>query len=225
MSLKFYYEPISQPCRAVQCLLELLEIPHEKIHIDLSKGQQKNPEFLAVNPLGEVPCIDDDGYILWESEAIMKYLISSRNKGQELYPLDPKIRGNIDKYFPFHHSVLRPKLTKDMHFHYKFLFPHESFASEEVIKGEAEKALKTFDEVFLKDKKYINGDEMTIADLSAVNELSQNYFATDLDYGKYPRVKDYVERCLGNPVLGKTQDAIKAFPDLIKAYLASMKKE
>ncbi len=63
---------------------------------------------------------------------------------------------------------------------------------------------------------------MTIADLSAANEMSQNYFATDLDYGKYPRVKAYVERCIGNPVIGKTQEAIKGFPDLIKAYLASM---
>jgi len=174
-----------------------------------------------MNPLGQVPCIDDDGYILWESEAIMKYLVRSRNKGHELYPLDPKIRGNIDKYFPFHHTVLRPKMIKYWHFHYRFLFPHETFAEGEVIKEEAEKALKTFD---LKDQKYINGDEMNIADLAAVNELSQNYFTTDLEIGKYPRMKDYVERCLGNPVIGKTQEAIKGFPDRVKAYLASLKK-
>ena len=225
MSLKFYTDPMSQPCRAVQCLLELLEIPYETVFIDLEKGQEKSPEYLAIHPLGQVPCLDDDGYVLWESEAMMKYLISSRNKGQELYPLDPKIRGNIDKYFPFHHAVLRPKLVKYWHFHYRVLFPTEKFAEGEVIKEEAEKAIKIFDEVFLKDKKYINGDEMTIADLSAVNEFSSNYYASDLDIGKYPRVKDYVERCLGNPVIAKTQEAIKGFPELIKDYLASLEKK
>jgi len=46
-----------------------------------------------------------------------------------------------------------------------------------------------------------------------------------LDIAKFPRVKDYVERCLGNPVIAKTQESIKGFPERIKAYLATLKKE
>jgi len=117
MSLKLYYEPTSPPSRAVQILIDLLQIPHEKIRISFKNKDHKSPEYLAINPLGEVPCIlEADGFALWESEAIMKYLVNSRKQGGDsLYPGDPKARAMVDKYYPFHHSVFRSKVSKYAH--------------------------------------------------------------------------------------------------------------
>ncbi len=225
MTLKFYYHPMSQPCRAVQAFLDLFEIPYETIEINLGKGDQKSPEFLAVNPLGQIPCIDDDGFRLGESDAILKYLIATRKVGESFYPSDPKARSGVDVYYPYHHSVIRPKFSKVLHWQYRVLFPNEHFISEEVITQEAEDTLKKLSDCYLGDKKYINGDELTIADLSAISELTHVYFTTDLDFNKFPRVKAYVERCLENPVIQKLTEPVKAFPAMIKAFIASKEKK
>lgn len=224
MPLTLYYLPGSQPSRSVQALLHLLEIKYEKKEVDLPRQEQKTPEYLAINPMGTIPAIDDDGFKLWESEAIMKYLISSRKVGDSYYPSEPKVRAMIDRYFPYHHHTFRPKLTKYFHLQYHFLFPHENFDNKEQIVKEAEGVLKTFEDIFLKDNKYISGDSLTIADLLAVNELTQVYYTTEFDFTKYPRIKEYIERCLENPVILEVNQEIKKFPEVIKNYLASLKK-
>jgi len=212
MSLTFYFHPMSQPSRAVLTLLHLLDIKHEKKVIDLLKGEQKSPEYLQVNPLGLIPCIDDGGFKLWESEAIMKYLISQKKTGDLYYPSDPQTRANIDKFYPWYHLALRPAL-RQLFLAYYPIFPHHKFDLE-TAKKEAEAVLKTFEEIYLKDQKYIAGDLLTIADLSAVNEITQTYLTTDFDYSKFPRVKEYVERCLQNPVLAEVNKPLKAVPEL-----------
>ena len=112
MPLTFYDLPMSQPARAVLALLTLTKIPHEKVQVKLNKQEHKTGEFLKINPIGTIPAIDDDGFHLGESEAIMKYLINSRKAGEEYYPLDPKKRALVDRYYPFHHGLFRPSLIK-----------------------------------------------------------------------------------------------------------------
>ena len=224
MSLTLYYLPGSQPSRSVQALLELLDIKYEKKEVDLPKQEHKTPEYLAINPMGTIPAIDDAGFKLWESEAIMKYLINSRKVGESYYPSDPKVRAYIDRYFPYHHQTFRPKLCKYFHLQYYFLFPQENFDNKEQIINEAQGVVKTFEDIFLKGSKYISGDSLTIADLLAVNELTQVYYTTDFDFTKYPRVKEYIERCLENPVILQVNQEIKKFPEMIKNFLASQKK-
>ena len=223
MSLTFYYHPLSQPSRAVLTVLHLLDIEHDKKVVDLFKGEHKSPEFLEINPFGLIPAIDDGGFTLWESEAIMKYLVNSTKGGDLYYPIDPKIRARIDKYFPWCHTVFRPALSKLFLASYP-IFPQFNFDIEASKKG-LEVVLKTFEEVFLKDQKYIAGDIPTIADFSAVNEITQTYLTTDFDYAKFPRVKEYVERCLQNPVLFELNQPLKAFPELAIKLLSKPKEE
>lgn len=182
------------------------------------KGEHKSPEFLEVNPLGQIPAIDDGGFKLWESEAIMKYLINSRKAGEMYYPTDIQSRAAIDRYFPWHHQVLRPALAK-LFLAYYPVFPQYKLDLE-TCKKAAEGALKVFEETYLKDNKYIAGDILTIADLSVVNEITQTYLTTDFDYTKFPKVKDYVDRCLQNPVILEVNKPVKAFPELAAKLFA-----
>ena len=78
--MKLYYFPLSEPSRSVLLLIKEAKIDCEVITVDLMKGEHKKPEYLAVNPLGLVPTIiEDDGYVLCESGAVLTYLAESRS--------------------------------------------------------------------------------------------------------------------------------------------------
>ena len=122
-SLTLYYFPMSQPSRTVLSFLELVGIKHEKKVVDILKGEQKAPEYLKINPNGVVPSIDDDGFKVFESETIIRYLINTRKVGTDLYSPDPKTAALVDRYLPFHHSEIRPACMNFFYASFNFLFP------------------------------------------------------------------------------------------------------
>jgi glutathione S-transferase len=74
-----------------------LGAPVERVLVDLRKGEQKRPEYLALNPNGKVPTLEDDGFVLWESRAIMMYL-ADRTPGQTLYPQEVHARADVNHW-------------------------------------------------------------------------------------------------------------------------------
>eukprot|EP00511_Aplanochytrium_stocchinoi_P007001 CAMPEP_0204832364 /NCGR_PEP_ID=MMETSP1346-20131115/13406_1 /ASSEMBLY_ACC=CAM_ASM_000771 /TAXON_ID=215587 /ORGANISM="Aplanochytrium stocchinoi, Strain GSBS06" /LENGTH=202 /DNA_ID=CAMNT_0051964127 /DNA_START=154 /DNA_END=762 /DNA_ORIENTATION=- len=96
-SLKFYYSPESSSLMTETCLNEL-DIPFEKIKIDVKKKETQTEEYLKINPNGLVPAIDHDGTILWESAAIDMYLGETFGVEKNLYPPPGKLRGQAMKW-------------------------------------------------------------------------------------------------------------------------------
>uniref|UniRef100_T1HYL8 GST N-terminal domain-containing protein n=1 Tax=Rhodnius prolixus TaxID=13249 RepID=T1HYL8_RHOPR len=95
--LKLYLDTLSQPCRSLLIFLENTKIPYEPIVVRLGKGEQNSPEFLKVNPLHQVPVIDDNGFILRESVAILRYLCrEKKNVADHWYPNDSKKQAKVD---------------------------------------------------------------------------------------------------------------------------------
>lgn len=215
MSLTLYYSPYSQPSRAILTFLLLTSIPHEIKIIELLKGQQRSPEYLKINPLGKVPALCDDDFLLSESEAIILYIIDSRNVGQEYYPEDPKLRALVNQYFPYHHAHVRPRLINLFSLVW---FPYKIEGRKDNVRFEALEVCKQFERVFLNEnKKYIVGDVFTIADIFAANEFLQVYYGIpDFDWSNFPVLKAYVERCLENKVLCDVNKEMKEFPKLVK---------
>ncbi|MBV8680966.1 MAG: glutathione S-transferase family protein [Aquitalea sp.] len=72
--MRLYYHPLSSCSRRVLLVAQQLGIPLELITVDLFRGEQNTPPFLKLNPNHQVPVLEDDGYVLWESYAIMQYL-------------------------------------------------------------------------------------------------------------------------------------------------------
>lgn len=72
--IKLYRFKLSGHCHRVELFLSLLGLPWENVDIDLPGKEQKTPAFLALNPFGQVPVIDDNGYVLGDSNAILVYL-------------------------------------------------------------------------------------------------------------------------------------------------------
>ena len=96
--MKIYGHPISGPARFIFGLCKHLEIGYEPHIVDLTKGEQFAEDYNKVNPNSKVPCIvEEDGFTLFESAAIARYLIDTKVGESSLYPKDPKTRAQIDK--------------------------------------------------------------------------------------------------------------------------------
>src|SRR5580704_18558275 len=83
--IKFFYAPQSSATRC-QVALEELGVPYEKVRIHLDKGDQKKPDFLALNPNGKVPALTDGDAKLFESLAIITYLGEKYGTEKGLWP-------------------------------------------------------------------------------------------------------------------------------------------
>ncbi len=94
--MKLYGFPPSPNTWKVRAVAAHLALPIELKLVDLLKGEQKKPDFLAINPTGRTPVLVDGDFTLWESTAIMQYL-GSKTKN-ELWPEDARIRADIMRW-------------------------------------------------------------------------------------------------------------------------------
>ncbi|WP_096087677.1 glutathione S-transferase family protein [Agaribacterium haliotis] len=86
--IKLYRNPLSGHCHRVELLLSLLDLPYDLIDLDMANGAHKSPEFLALNPFGQVPVIDDNGFTLADSNAIIYYLAQKYAEPNQWLPQD-----------------------------------------------------------------------------------------------------------------------------------------
>ncbi|KAJ8945992.1 hypothetical protein NQ318_017108 [Aromia moschata] len=101
MPIDFYYAPGSPPCRAVLLAAKAVGVELNLKLTDLMKGEHLTPKYLKLNPQHTVPTLDDNGFSLWESRAIMTYLQNQYGKDDSLYPKDPKKRAIVDQRLYF----------------------------------------------------------------------------------------------------------------------------
>jgi len=105
--LKIWGRANSSNVKKVTWLCEEIGLPYERIDAGLAFGVVNTPEYRKLNPNGLVPTIDDDGYILWESNAIVRYLAAKHAAGT-LWPTDLKVRADADRWMDWSATTLAP---------------------------------------------------------------------------------------------------------------------
>src|ERR1700748_1383248 len=95
--MRLYQHPMSANARATVMTALQLNAPVELVHVALEKGEQSTPPFLKMNPNHRVPVLEDEGFYLWESRAIMQYL-ADLTPGQTLYPTALKARADVNRW-------------------------------------------------------------------------------------------------------------------------------
>ncbi|RWS06732.1 glutathione S-transferase 1: isoform D-like protein [Dinothrombium tinctorium] len=184
MSIDFYEDTGSPPTLAVNLALHHLKIPITTHHVDLFAEEHLKPEFIKLNPFHTVPTIDDNGFVLWESRAIMRYLVNQHAPGNDLYPTDPKRRALVDRMLDFDLGTLYTSASE-------WMFP--PFLEKKPKDDEKEKAmsknLKLFDH-FLSTTRYAAGEHLTIADFSLLASVS-TISATGHNMDQYSNVKSW----------------------------------
>lgn len=106
--MKLYFSPYSSNSRKVRLAAALLDVPLNLVEIDLARREQTEPEFLRINPMGRIPVLDDDGFVLVESSAIMIYL--SDLSESSLYPKDVKSRAIANRWLFWSASHWEPTI-------------------------------------------------------------------------------------------------------------------
>ena len=110
MALTFYYGAGSPFAWRVWLALEHKKIPYEMKTISFSSGELEKPEFLAVNPRHKVPVIVDDGFALYESNAIVEYLEEKYSSGERLFPADTQQRALVRRIIQEADLYLNPSM-------------------------------------------------------------------------------------------------------------------
>ncbi|XP_074526828.1 glutathione S-transferase theta-2 [Halichoeres trimaculatus] len=174
--VEVYLDLLSQPCRAIHILLNCNKVPHTVRTVALRRGEQRTPEFTKLNPMQKVPVMDDNGFILTESDAILKYLATKYDIPEHWYPLQPERRARVDEYTAWHHTNTRPHAAKV--FIMEVLLPAQT--GSKVDESSLNRALSQLDDtldklesMFLRRQPFLCGDDITLADLLAICELMQ----------------------------------------------------
>ncbi|THU92468.1 glutathione S-transferase [Dendrothele bispora CBS 962.96] len=168
MVLKLYGNPISIATKRVAVVLHEKKIPYELVAIDFAKI--KEPEVLVKQPFGQIPYLDDDGFILYESRAISRYLEAKYpNQGPKLAPPPSDVKATalfeqaasveLSDFDPFaskaaYEAIINPVL---------FGVKKDQAAYDQAIATLSTK-LDVYERI-LSNQKFLAGDEITLADL------------------------------------------------------------
>ena len=197
--LLLYGVPLSQPVRAVIWLLFLKRMPFEMVLINPGsegKSGSRNPAFLAKNPAGTIPVIEEpeSGFVLGEAHAIMSYLCR-KYEWHDVYPLDPQERARVDWYLHYHHRSIRnasiglvaPKFRKDLN------IPQDI---QSTAIADFKRGLTALETSWLERGSYLVGDQLTIADIAAYADIGQTQacFTNVFQFDGFPRVQRWLSR-------------------------------
>ena len=97
MGIKLHYHPLSTYSRRVLIAFAEKQIPHELIVVDMAARRHREQPYLSLNPYGRVPTLEEDGFVLYESTAILNYLESTR-PNPPLVPADARGRALVDMH-------------------------------------------------------------------------------------------------------------------------------
>jgi glutathione S-transferase len=188
-----------------------LGLDYEHIPVEIGQAGARQPEYLAINPNGRLPAIDDGGFALWESLAITLYLAKKHATGR-LYPAT--LEGEAKAWQWSLWSVQEVDRGVNIWSLHAVRLPPADRDPQRLAE-----ALKVLDAPFrvldgaLADRPYLLGDDFTVADLNVSAVISR---AIEMDLSATPRLGDWLRRCLERPAARDArrlrQDADAAVP-------------
>ncbi|XP_058448804.1 glutathione S-transferase 1-1-like [Malaya genurostris] len=213
MPITLYYAPMSPPARAVILLIKELELNVELKVVDVRAGETRTEEFLRMNPEHTIPTVDDNGFYLGESRAILTYLVDRYHPGHELYPNIPKEKALINRVL--HHDlcefytntlgVLAP-ISRGL-----------TTAVSEEMKTSIANALSNL-ELFLVRNDWFAGEKVTVADLSILPTIA-SMVHSGLDLSQFPRLGTWYDNCKVLKGYQDEQTIARQFGDLFRSMV------
>ncbi len=198
--LKIFGHPMSTCTRKVLMTLAETNTPYELSTIDFAKGEHKQPAHLARQPFGQIPALDDEGFAMYESRAICRY-INDKVSGK-IVPSDLKARAVMEQWISVETSNFTPHAMKII-YHHTFGRAQDAAVLETATKG-LETALGVMD-ARLGKSPFLAGDQFTLADVC---------FMPYVDYvmgtpakeiiSKYPHVTAWWNKVSERPTWQKT---------------------
>jgi glutathione S-transferase len=197
--MKLYGFPGSPNTWKVRAVAAYLGLAVEDVLVHLGKGEQRAPEYLALNPIGRTPTLVDGDFVLWESTAIMQYLASL--KPNALWPDDPRTRADITRWQSWHLQHWAGEACDPLLFE-RVVKPFFDMGPPDAVV--VVKAIEAFHrdaavlEGHLSGRPYLVGTGVTLADFAVVSPL---VYAEEGGFPlvPYPHLREWCARVLALP--------------------------
>ena len=180
-------------------LLEEMGLPYQRRDIGGKFGGNDTPDYRALNPNGVVPTLVEDDFVLWESNAILRYLADADPAGEPFWPRDLRARANVDRWMDWLQTTLGPQMTPV----FWGLVRH---APEQRDWPTINKAAARLGELYgildrvLTESDYIGGPGLTLCDMS-IGVHAHRWFSFDgIDRPELPHLRAWYDRLLDRPV-------------------------
>ncbi len=181
-------------------LLEEMGLAYERRDVGGAFGKTDTPEYRAMNPTGLVPTLQEDGFSLWESNAILRYLVASEG-GEAFYPADAQGRADIDRWLDCQQTQLnRPQAVVFWSMVRTAPEKRDQAALDQAI-IDAGRAW-AFLERPLSQHQFIAGDRLSLADM-AWGVHVHRWFTMPIDRPEVAHLRDWYDRLLQRPVYAK----------------------
>lgn len=182
-------------------LMEELGLPHERVDLGGPFGGTDTPEYRAMNPNGVVPTLVEDGFVLWESNAILRYLCDAHAPGHPFWPREPRARAAVDCWLDWQQTTLtRPQ---SIVFQGLIRTPPErrdeaAIAAALVDLGRVWGLL----DARLARHAHVAGPGMSLADVASGVSVHR-WFALDVERPELPHLRAWYDRLLARPAYAR----------------------
>ncbi len=190
--MKHYMDPGSGSCRRVSAVAQHLGIELEEERVDLLKGENRSPAYLAINPNGMVPALVNGDVALWEADAIMIYLAEQA----VATPVWPQGAARLDvlrwMFWGAEHFRQGPPLLVEELYLKRFM----GLDADEQRVAEGRRRIERFAPVLeaqLDGRAFVTGDAVTLADFSLAAPLSHRARA-GLPFDSFPNILAWNDR-------------------------------
>ena len=195
---RLFHVPLSPFCRKVR-----LSLAEKKIEVELVEERywEADPDFMRRNPAGKVPVLRLDGIMMAESAAICEYLEETRSE-LSLMPRDPVARFEVRRLVGWFDDKFHNEVTS------KLLYERvnkkimgQGFPDSGNVKAGA-KAIKfhlDYMAWLLEERRWLAGNQMTLADFAAAGQLSCLDYISDVDWNRHENVKDWYAKIKSRP--------------------------
>ncbi len=216
--MKLHFHPASTTSRTVMLFCAEAKIDYEPVVVDIMTGEHTHDPYLSLNPNAQVPLLDDDGFILTESSAMIKYLADKHNVST--YPKDLKARARVNERMDWFNT----NFYREWGYHllYPQVFPHHVRSPEVAQKATVDWGLdksgfwlNVLDKHIIGSNKYVCGSDITIADYFGAELIG----AGDLirvSLARWPNVDRWMKTMRALPSWAKVNEVIDGFAASLK---------
>lgn len=188
--LKIWGRPNSSNVAKVMWAIAELGVPYERVDAGGAFGIVDTPAYRALNPNGQIPTIEDDGFVLWESNAIVRYLAAKHGVGT-LWPEDPRVRADADRWMDWTATTLADSIAA-LRAAYKVADHDRDEARIATALARTAATIEVLDRA-LRGRAHVAGDALTMGDV-ALGPLVHRWFVVPLDKPDAPALAGWYGR-------------------------------
>ena len=173
-----------------------LGLAFERVDIGGPFGGNREPEYLALNPNGLVPTIEDDGFVLWESNSIVRYLAAKHENGG-LWPAEPRRRADADRWMDWQSCTVGPAMVAV--FRGLIRTPPEERDAAKIEAARKDWAASwTILDAHLADEDHVAGGAFSVADI-ALGIMAYRWFTLEIEREEFAHLAVWYQRLCERP--------------------------